>query len=1261
MDPSAQWIGSHKSQRDPAPGPLDVVYSNPFSRSVRYDAAPRSTAAPAHLDDERYPQLDTSFSLVPRSRNHSAASTSSASSSSAANGSDSGRLSRTVSSPTWGNHPFGGGGESGSELDEPSHDVELLLGEEGRGKAASPARRSAAESAAANKADPGSLFGPSGWTAVRYGQRPVTPQSTGARPRDDLDVTPKGVVSSVHHRSTPRKESTVPSTRPLHTPPQVLPATAHRRTPSASSSPHQRTASQPISSALRPTSSQSSSNSSSYSSRDDEDENAWATRLAESPTNENLSSVRSPLFLSEGFTSPTSFNQSPTAPSSSRPLSEFDFAAAYARSDTASLPPNSPLLPTVPTVQPASPTGPSPEVSRPGSISTSLSSAHAATPLANEDPSPAPASSLLQPTSTQVTTPSGSRAPSPAPSLSPDVRPSSRASSARSVSSPVRPPRRQASNLNLNYAGRASSAAASQASATPVNGSPHKSGQTTLLPPVSGSVVEAGVTPFATAPEQATSEPSPLPNANASATAASPTPSTTTSTTSQRSPRPPSIPEKSRRRASVLGLGTLKSREGARHSRNGSTDLGGDGTVEGGAGRTSGEVHRPNLSGGERTNSGESRLGESNVTSPSTPLSASDFAEVYGRLDWDAASTKSLSPTVPRHAARSSHIREGAGAYDGESLSPASSAMVARQASARSDASSGNLTNENGHEDVFLDARGTAPNSPAIGGPGSGPPLEIDTDVAAAGSSAETPSASTPGAKPDRSLNSGATSPSTARSATPKGDAKARAAAFIADLKRARQEAQSPSAAPPAEPVEDDSFRPRIAPRSDEEEPTVEADRRPSLVISPVPEDEPSLPSKATLPRSTSTSFAQHVHHDSQSSSSTKAQLVTRPPSRSISSYSSFAQTPPALPLPLLRRRPLPPSIQISGELRKCRTAGERARTYAAKINELAKERSRLDEWLDSVRDLRSAVGRVSTVPTSPLKQARSFRQDASTATFAPRGDGYRAKELVSHTFGPNDLAPSAPYPGVLGFNNPSTHLLHSGHALTSTPSRSTLGSGLPSASAGGPGRPSFFARSLGRRASKRDASPIFHSQHATSTPRSAASLTISNPSPLLYSSSSATSVGEKGHQMAGPRMPGTSRASIDSRNGSPHVDDVSATTSSPQFAYAAASSSNAKRASLSYGSTSTLTSPLSSSDSSIPSSFHPSSLASNPTSPTLLVRDPEPPSAASVVNQAALARLADILPQANERDLVDALKKSGGDDVLAISVYLSEEATRKR
>lgn len=38
------------------------------------------------------------------------------------------------------------------------------------------------------------------------------------------------------------------------------------------------------------------------------------------------------------------------------------------------------------------------------------------------------------------------------------------------------------------------------------------------------------------------------------------------------------------------------------------------------------------------------------------------------------------------------------------------------------------------------------------------------------------------------------------------------------------------------------------------------------------------------------------------------------------------------------------------------------------------------------------------------------------------------------------------------------------------------------------------------------------------------------------------------------------------------------------------------------------------------------------------------------------LDRLADVLPQASRADLAAALEEAGGDDVLAISVYLSSE-----
>ena len=49
---------------------------------------------------------------------------------------------------------------------------------------------------------------------------------------------------------------------------------------------------------------------------------------------------------------------------------------------------------------------------------------------------------------------------------------------------------------------------------------------------------------------------------------------------------------------------------------------------------------------------------------------------------------------------------------------------------------------------------------------------------------------------------------------------------------------------------------------------------------------------------------------------------------------------------PLLRRRALPTAVIISAELKKAATSRERCRLYVDKLNELGRERSRLDEWI---------------------------------------------------------------------------------------------------------------------------------------------------------------------------------------------------------------------------------------------------------------------------------------------------------------------------
>jgi hypothetical protein len=76
------------------------------------------------------------------------------------------------------------------------------------------------------------------------------------------------------------------------------------------------------------------------------------------------------------------------------------------------------------------------------------------------------------------------------------------------------------------------------------------------------------------------------------------------------------------------------------------------------------------------------------------------------------------------------------------------------------------------------------------------------------------------------------------------------------------------------------------------------------------------------------------------------------------------------------------------------------------------------------------------------------------------------------------------------------------------------------------------------------------------------------------------------------------------------------------------------------------------------------SPLSTSASVPTLLgarghTSDPAT-SAVEEVDEEKLERLRDILPQAAKEDLVSALAKASGDDVLAISVFLHDEASRR-
>lgn len=240
-------------------------------------------------------------------------------------------------------------------------------------------------------------------------------------------------------------------------------------------------------------------------------------------------------------------------------------------------------------------------------------------------------------------------------------------------------------------------------------------------------------------------------------------------------------------------------------------------------------------------------------------------------------------------------------------------------------------------------------------------------------------------------------------------------------------------------------------------------------------------------------------------------------------------------------------------------------------------------------------------------------------------------------------MAPTnAPYPGVLGYN---------GGATSSTSSfRSSVAPPPSSFSSGS--KASFFSGlgvvgrgSLGRRASKRE--------HHGAGP--GAAMNISAPVQLLSStnhaltsptSTSVTPIGGT-RSISGPRMPNgpvhsssAERASLDARH-SPSGSPALPSSAPPPLPV---------RMSFSYGSSASLGAGMGgglgglAASASVPAHLS-GGMGGGDTAYGAFDEDLE---------DDKLVRLQDILPQASREDLVDALARAGGDDVLAISVYLS-------
>ncbi|GAA5891793.1 hypothetical protein JCM8208_002887 [Rhodotorula glutinis] len=1151
------------------------------------------------------------------------------------------------------------------------------------------------------------------------GAGPVTPRAT---PHDrDSDSTPRSSRDAPAADATPRPwaTSSTSSAFGAHTPPMLLPrqvsSSQSQHPPSSRTWLDVDTAAAAAASLDLDQDDRRSAASSSSSSRhapfsihsSEDDDNAWAGTLLPSGS----SPIQSPLLLADGPAEPR-FPLSAVAAAgpTDRPMSEFDWAAAYADSRSPSLlqdvsggggpspfpspgegpgaalggaPLASPPLPPLPVEAvreqekagrsgeeegrrgareggraeeeraravmdvgvakepPAPPSSLSPSHALP-ILSTSIPSSSFSTPSVS--PSSPPRAPLSKATShpdlasATLLVPAGGASSSS--SSSALDRPSSRTSlrSATSATSggrrspgpqPPRPARRQASALSLRSTTSSVGGGAADGVSFGATAAALVAGVLAVVPL---AAAEQGVATAVQAeggePAAAGSSTSTAPSAAAlaaalpaAATSAPVVPLALSSPRlrTARSPAP-TVPEKSARRMSRR-LSVLGGSPGPGSPV--APSASGEGTA---SARASPRVEQE---AGAQAGDPANRF--------SVPYSISDLALAYGRDSWAEYSVASesdyppstRSPAAP-HAPTLSHV-------DGDGQGEV-----------------GSGTSSHLREPASV-VEGSDPQQAL-----NGERADLRVDVAVVPSSL-------------RPHQGGAGSPSTPT----RGDAKARAAAFLADLRRAKaaaaaDEADEASLAVLAAPAAAVSAAERLVSSSsplpgevksflDSTSPALpplppasplvrpELPSAPSLVEPPAPaeigeleppspEGSPPVPPPNDSKRPSVASAATTLSIRRRSSANA--------PSLAPPAASAAAAAPrPVDNSPLLRRRPLPPAVQIVAELRRARTARERGRIYAEKINELGRERSRLDEWVRAMREGGGASGRAPPAASpNPSTSRRASRQDASTATFAPRADGYRAKELPSSSFSPRDMAPTnAPYPGVLNYNG--------GGNVGATSSTSSLRSGAPPSSFSSGSKASFFSGlgvvgrgSLGRRASKRE-----HHGHHPAGP--GAAMNISAPVQLLSStnlaltSPTSASVMPLGgaRSISGPRMPNasssTERASLDARY-SPSGSPALPSGAPPPLPV---------RTSFSYGSSASL---------GIGGGL--GGLAASASVPAHLSGGMGVGSevAYGAVDEeredAKLVRLQDILPQASREDLVDALATAGGDDVLAISVYLS-------
>ncbi|KAM0793659.1 hypothetical protein ACM66B_001090 [Microbotryomycetes sp. NB124-2] len=675
------------------------------------------------------------------------------------------------------------------------------------------------------------------------------------------------------------------------------------------------------------------------------------------------------------------------------------------------------------------------------------------------------------------------------------------------------------------------------------------------------------------------------------------------------------------------------------------------------------------------------------LTQPNTPLSATDFVETYGGNEFGRTSSVDGSVSASRP---SSYYTRGSLSNDFVGSSPdldslsrdvkLRTSVPEQLASTEMDLSSAMLSFGISEQDETLQPSTSRAHTPASHQESlnNRQSSEVSDDVFHDAPMVRVGSSDPTQQHAAVSENSRATTPlplhartsplmPTDRKESSRADAKARAAAFVADLKRA---ATPTSTTQPSPGHSSDATSPSLYVAAVSPAPSPMTDLAPghdsssssSRKESPLPPPPPQLP--PAPPQVNRTAFSPSAPIYASSALSAPART-----SQTSLSPSSTAPPPPELNAPgqidylggeghaavhmmprykrLHRRRALPPALQIAPDLRRCHTAGDRAAVYFGKIVSLRHETSGLQDWISAIRGGLTPVAGGGGQQHSPFDRSRRAREDSSSSTFPNRGEGARAREILPASLSPRDSVSPLPYPGV---------------------------SGKFASKTAGNARAALFG--LGRKASKRSTTSISGPAYGASSSGSSSTSTtgrpnISGPTNLTTSASlahlisiqsltSSNKVGSLttagGGGISGTRMP---RPSLDSTTNS---SSVLSSASSTTLAAAAITSSNG-HASSSYDDN--LGKPLFASSSSSAVGVGSNKFAANSLSSTSFAADGAGGGsggsyAGGIVDDDKLERLYNILPTASREGLVSALTKAGGDEVLAVSVYLSDEGGRR-